>query len=62
MVWAALSRAGHRPRLTYRIHLERGPLNTDVSRAMQDLIAARLWLTVYQLPPYASELNPVEGV
>ncbi|MEU9371997.1 transposase [Streptomyces avermitilis] len=26
------------------------------------LIAARLWLTVYQLPPYAPEFNPVEGV
>lgn len=29
---------------------------------MHRLIAARLWLTVYQLPPYAPELNPVEGV
>ncbi|TQK98185.1 transposase [Streptomyces puniciscabiei] len=29
---------------------------------MRELIAARLWLTVYQLPPYAPELNPVEGV
>lgn len=29
---------------------------------MRRLIAARLWLTVYQLPPYAPELNPVEGV
>ncbi|MGV9309468.1 IS630 family transposase [Nonomuraea sp. NPDC003727] len=37
-------------------------LNTHVSRAMHELIAARLWLTVYQLPPYAPELNPVEGV
>ena len=36
-------------------------LNTHVSRTMTDLIAAR-WLTVYQLPPYASELNPVESV
>ena len=26
------------------------------------LIAARSWLRVYQLPPYASELNPVEPV
>jgi putative transposase len=56
------TRAGHRPRLIYRVHLERSPLNTDVSRALQDLIAARLWLTVYQLPPYAPELNPVESV
>jgi len=37
-------------------------LNTHVSRVMADLIAARDWLTVYQLPPHASELNPVEGV
>jgi DDE superfamily endonuclease len=37
-------------------------LNTHVSRAMRKLIAARDWLTVYQLPAYASELNPVESV
>jgi DDE superfamily endonuclease len=37
-------------------------LNTHVSKAMRDLIAARDWLTVFQLPPYASELNPVESV
>ena len=37
-------------------------LNTHVSRAMRDLVAARDWLTVFQLPPYASELNPVESV
>jgi transposase len=29
---------------------------------MRELIGARSWLTVYQLPPYACELNPVEGV
>ncbi|WP_369166477.1 transposase [Streptomyces sp. R28] len=29
---------------------------------MRELIAARLWLTVYQLPPYAPRFNPVEGV
>ncbi|MEU1409560.1 transposase, partial [Streptomyces sp. NPDC005728] len=90
------TKAGHRPRLIYRIHLDRGPakgrrkgftqtdyarlldaahqqlggpivlvwdnVNTHISRTMHDLIAARLWLTVYQLPPYAPELNPVEGV
>ncbi len=89
-------KAGRRPRLIYRIHLDRGPakgrrkgftetdcarlmdaahqqlggpvvlvwdnLNTHVSRTMHELIAARLRLTVYQLPPYAPELNPVEGV
>ena len=27
---------------------------------MTALIAARDWLTVYRLPPYAHELNPVE--
>lgn len=37
-------------------------LNTHVSRTMRRLIAARSWLTVYQLPPYAPEFNPVEGV
>ncbi|MFD4600823.1 transposase [Streptomyces sp. NPDC058464] len=37
-------------------------LNTHVSCTMRELIAARLWLTVYQLPPYAPEFNPVEGV
>src|SRR5947207_2797428 len=37
-------------------------LNTHTSRAMRDLIAARDWLTVYRLPPYAPELNPVEPV
>jgi putative transposase len=37
-------------------------LNTHVSRAMRELIAARDWLTVFQLPAYASELNPVESV
>jgi hypothetical protein len=37
-------------------------LSTHVSRAMTELIAARDWLTVYQLPPYAHELNPAEQV
>jgi transposase len=27
---------------------------------MDGLIAARPWLTVFRLPPYAHELNPVE--
>jgi hypothetical protein len=36
--------------------------NTHVSAAMTELAAARDWLTVYQLPPYAHELNPVELV
>jgi putative transposase len=37
-------------------------LNTHRSRAMATLIKARPWLTVFHLPPYAPELNPVEGV
>ena len=37
-------------------------LNTHVSRAMRELIGARDWLTVFRLPPYAPELNPVEPV
>jgi putative transposase len=35
-------------------------LNTHVSAVMVELIAARDWLTVYRLPAYAHELNPVE--
>jgi len=37
-------------------------LNTHTSKAMRELTAARPWLTVFQLPAYASELNPVESV
>jgi hypothetical protein len=37
-------------------------LPTHVSRTMRQLIAARSGLTVYQLPAYAPELNPVEAV
>jgi hypothetical protein len=37
-------------------------LNTHLSAAMTELICARAWLTVFQLPPYAHELNPVELV
>jgi hypothetical protein len=36
-------------------------LTTHVSGVMAGLIAARDWLTVFQLPAYASELNPVES-
>lgn len=37
-------------------------LNSHVSQEMTGLVAARDWLTVYRLPPYAHELNPVEPV
>jgi hypothetical protein len=32
-------------------------LNTHISRAMREFIAARDWLRVYRLPAYAPELN-----
>ena len=51
-----------------RTRATRGPLvvvwdnsNTHVSDAMGERVAARDWLRVYQLPPYAHELNPVDG-
>src|SRR3954462_6229152 len=37
-------------------------LNTHASKAMAEIVAARSWLTVYRLPPYAPELNPGERV
>lgn len=37
-------------------------VNTHISAAMRSYIAARDWLTVYRLPAYAPELNPVEGI
>ncbi|SDM69429.1 putative transposase [Geodermatophilus siccatus] len=37
-------------------------LSIHTNKAMAELIAARPWLTVYRLPPYAHELNPLEPV
>jgi hypothetical protein len=37
-------------------------LNTHTSAAMTELVTTRPWLTVFRLPPYAHELNPVEPV
>ncbi|WP_443031730.1 IS630 family transposase [Streptomyces sp. 3211] len=37
-------------------------LNTHVSRRMQGLAAEREWLTVFLLPAYSPDLNPVEWV
>ena len=37
-------------------------LNTHNSHAMRELIAQRAWLTVFLLPAYSPELNPVEWV
>lgn len=36
-------------------------LNAHKSKLMRELIEARPWLRVFQLPSYAPELNPVEG-
>ncbi|MGX1541133.1 IS630 family transposase [Streptomyces adustus] len=37
-------------------------LNTHVSHTMRELIAERDWLTVFLLPAYSPDLNPVEWV
>ncbi|MET8290836.1 transposase [Streptomyces sp. NPDC005132] len=37
-------------------------LNTHVSHAMRKLITERAWLTVFPLPAYSPDLNPVEWV
>ncbi|WP_443056868.1 IS630 family transposase [Streptomyces sp. MT206] len=37
-------------------------LNTHVSRRMRALVAERAWLTVFLLPAYSPDLNPVEWV
>jgi hypothetical protein len=59
--YAALLDAAHQ-QLGGPIVLVWDNLNTHVSAAMAEIIAARLWLTVYRLPPYAHDLNPVEPV
>jgi hypothetical protein len=57
--YARLLDAAHQ-QLTGPIVLVWDNLNTHVSAPMAELAAARDWLTVCQLPPYAHELNPVE--
>jgi transposase len=59
--YAALLDAAHQ-QLHGPIVLVWDNLNTHVSAVMRRLVAARAWLRVYQLPAYAPELNPVEGV
>jgi putative transposase len=59
--YAQLLDAAHQ-QLTGPLVLIWDNLNTHTSAAMTELIAARDWLTVVQLPPYAHELNPVELV
>jgi putative transposase len=57
--YARLLDAAHQ-QLTGPIVLVWDNLNAHVSAPMAELAAARDWLTVCQLPPYAHELNPVE--
>ena len=59
--YARLLDAAHQ-QLTGPLVLVWDNLNTHVSATMTELIAARDWLIVYRLPPYAHELNPVEPV
>lgn len=59
--YAALLDAAHQ-RLSGPIVLVWDRLNTHLSAVMQRLVATRPWLTVFSLPGYAPELNPVEGV
>jgi hypothetical protein len=59
--YAQLLDAAHQ-QLGGPIIVVRDNLNSHASAAMTALIEARDWLTVYQLPPYAHELNPVELV
>lgn len=44
------------------IVLIRDNLNTRLTAGMRRYIAERDWLTVYQLPPYAPDRNPAEGI
>jgi putative transposase len=59
--YAQLLDAAHQ-QLTGPVVLVWDNLNTHVSRAMSDLVAARDWLTVFRLPPDAPEFNPVESL
>ena len=59
--YAALLDAAHQ-QLGGPIVLIWDNLNAHVSAVMRRLVAARAWLRVVQLPAYAPELNPAEGV
>jgi len=37
-------------------------LGTHLTRGMHSFVAGHDWLTVYQLPSYATDLNPVESI
>jgi transposase len=59
--YARLFDAAHR-QLTGPLVVVWDNSNTHTSAAMTELAGARDWLTIFQLPPYAHELNPVELV
>jgi putative transposase len=59
--FAALLDAAHQ-QLGGPIVLVWDNLHGHRSAAMRTLIATRPWLRVYQLPSYAPELNPAEGI
>ncbi|MFF4283398.1 transposase [Streptomyces kronopolitis] len=44
------------------IVLVRGNLNVHKAAGLRDFAQTRDWLTIYYLPPYAPDLNPVEGI
>ncbi|MFK0107280.1 transposase [Streptomyces sp. NPDC091217] len=44
------------------IVLVRDNSNTHLTAGMRRCITESDWLTVYQLPPYAPDLNPVGGI
>lgn len=39
-----------------------GILNTHLTAGMRRYVAGREWLTVFQLPPYEPDLNPIEAI
>jgi hypothetical protein len=59
--YAALLDAAHRT-LGTDIVLIWDNLNTHLSATMRTLITRRPWLHIIQLPAYAPDLNPTEGV
>ncbi|NRQ40910.1 IS630 family transposase, partial [Nonomuraea sp. NN258] len=44
------------------IVLVRDNFNVHKAADLQKFAEARDWLTIYRLPPYAPDLNPVEGI
>jgi putative transposase len=58
----ALLRAAHHQLPGGKIVLVWDNLNHHVSAPMREFIDTHNWITVFQLPSYAPELNPAEGV